>query len=130
MLLDGAPVSEYEHRYLHRQVGRTARGGQRAGQGTQGVGGEGRGREGRVRPCRGGFRKPSAPLASAQVVLVGQEPVLFSGSVRDNITYGLKGCSDEKVLEAARAARAEEFIRELELGLDTGTARELGAGAA
>ncbi|KAB0355107.1 hypothetical protein FD755_022566 [Muntiacus reevesi] len=72
VLLDGAPVSEYEHLYLHRQV-----------------------------------------------VLVGQEPVLFSGSVRDNITYGLKGCSDEKVLAAARAARAEEFIRELELGLDT-----------
>lgn len=64
----------------------------------------------------------SAPVASAQVVLVGQEPVLFSGSVRDNITYGLEGCSDEKVLAAARAARAEEFIRELALGLDTGTA--------
>ncbi|XP_067609528.1 antigen peptide transporter 2 isoform X1 [Pseudorca crassidens] len=54
-----------------------------------------------------------------QVVLVGQEPVLFSGSVRDNITYGLKGCSDEKVLAAARAARVEEFIKEMKHGLDT-----------
>lgn len=63
----------------------------------------------------------SAPVASAQVVLVGQEPVLFSGSVRDNITYGLKGCSDEKVLAAAQAARVEEFIKEMKHGLDTGT---------
>ncbi|XP_033280174.1 antigen peptide transporter 2 [Orcinus orca] len=54
-----------------------------------------------------------------QVVLVGQEPVLFSGSVRDNITYGLKGCSEEKVLAAARAARVEEFIKEMKHGLDT-----------
>ena len=63
----------------------------------------------------------SAPVTSAQVVLVGQEPVLFSGSVRDNITYGLKGCSDEKVLAAARAARVEEFIKEMKHGLATGT---------
>lgn len=56
-----------------------------------------------------------------QVVLVGQEPVLFSGSVRDNIAYGLKSCSDEKVMAAARAARAEEFINEMEHGLYTGT---------
>lgn len=139
VLLDGKPVSEYEHHYLHRQVGRTEKGGQRAG---EGVGREPKGsvvsraggEEGRV-PAAGDDAQSSAPVASAQVVLVGQEPVLFSGSVRDNITYGLKGCSDEKVLAAARAARAEEFIRELELGLDTGTcghgvapcAREVGA---
>ena len=32
VLLDGKPVSEYEHHYLHRQVGRTEKGGQRAGE--------------------------------------------------------------------------------------------------
>lgn len=47
--------------------------------------------------------------------------MLFSGSVRDNIAYGLKSCSDEKVMAAARAARAEEFINEMEHGLYTGT---------
>mgnify|MGYP000212127087 CR=1 FL=1 len=58
VLLDGKPVSEYEHHYLHRQVGRTEKGGQRAGEGrgagTQGVRDEPGGREGRAGPCRGG----------------------------------------------------------------------------
>lgn len=52
--------------------------------------------------------------------MVGQEPVLFSGSVRDNIAYGLAGCSLEKVQEAARRANAHTFICQLEKGYDTG----------
>ncbi|KAM5263521.1 antigen peptide transporter 2 isoform 2-T2 [Ctenodactylus gundi] len=72
VLLDGEPVSSYEHHYLHRQV-----------------------------------------------ALVGQEPVLFSGSVRDNIAYGLQHCEDAEVLAAARAAHADDFIRELKQGIHT-----------
>ncbi|KAM6185072.1 antigen peptide transporter 2 [Rhynchocyon petersi] len=72
LLLDGVPISQYEHHYLHRKV-----------------------------------------------ALVGQEPVLFSGSVRDNIAYGLENCEDETIMEAARNARADKFIAELEHGLDT-----------
>lgn len=69
-----------------------------------------------------GLDTPSpAPIPSAQVTSVGQEPVLFSGSVRDNIAYGLKSCSDEKVMAAAQAANAHGFIQELEHGLNTGT---------
>ncbi|XP_070274905.1 antigen peptide transporter 2 [Myotis yumanensis] len=72
LLLDGKPLAQYEHRYLHRQV-----------------------------------------------AVVGQEPVLFSGSVRDNIAYGLQRCSDEEVMAAARAAQADEFIKEMAHGLHT-----------
>lgn len=61
------------------------------------------------------------PIPSAQVTSVGQEPVLFSGSVRDNIAYGLKSCSDEQVMAAAQAANADGFIQDLEHGLYTGT---------
>lgn len=57
------------------------------------------------------------------MALVGQEPVLFSGSVRDNITYGLESCSDCKVMAAAQAAQAGEFIEAMEHGLSTGTFR-------
>uniref|UniRef100_A0A8C0GLH4 ABC transmembrane type-1 domain-containing protein n=2 Tax=Chelonoidis abingdonii TaxID=106734 RepID=A0A8C0GLH4_CHEAB len=67
ILLDGAPIREYDHRYLHRQV-----------------------------------------------ALVGQEPVLFSGSIRENIAYGLGGCGEEQVTRAARAAHASGFIMELD----------------
>lgn len=87
----------------------------------QGVHSEGGGRGGKEDPCRGSVPLSSAPIPPAQVALVGQEPVLFSGSVRDNIAYGLKSCSDEKVMAAAQAAKADEFIKEMEHGLYTGT---------
>ncbi|EHB06475.1 Antigen peptide transporter 2, partial [Heterocephalus glaber] len=54
-----------------------------------------------------------------QVSVVGQEPVLFSGSVRDNITYGLQSCEDAKVVAAAQEALAYRFIEELPDGMHT-----------
>ncbi|KAI3365054.1 hypothetical protein L3Q82_010173, partial [Scortum barcoo] len=54
-----------------------------------------------------------------KVALVSQNPVLFSGSLRYNIGYGLKDCSIEEVKEAARKAKADEFISELESEYDT-----------
>ena len=54
------------------------------------------------------------------VSVVTQEPVLFSGTVAENIAYG--GCgawSRDDVERAARAANAHEFIRELPDGYDT-----------
>uniref|UniRef100_A0A8B9PI02 TAP2 n=1 Tax=Apteryx owenii TaxID=8824 RepID=A0A8B9PI02_APTOW len=72
VLLDGVPLREYDHKYLHRQV-----------------------------------------------ALVGQEPVLFSGSIRDNIAYGLEGCGEQDVRAAARAAGALDFISALDKGFDT-----------
>uniref|UniRef100_A0A8C3KTQ1 TAP2 n=1 Tax=Calidris pygmaea TaxID=425635 RepID=A0A8C3KTQ1_9CHAR len=72
VLLDGVPLRDYEHQYLHRQV-----------------------------------------------VLVGQEPVLFSGTIRDNIIFGLEGCGEEEVTAAAAAAGALGFISALDRGFDT-----------
>ncbi|XP_027892732.1 antigen peptide transporter 2a [Xiphophorus couchianus] len=54
-----------------------------------------------------------------KIAVVSQEPVLFSGSIRDNITYGLIDCSQEKIEEAARKANAHVFIHQLEKGYDT-----------
>lgn len=42
--------------------------------------------------------------------LVSQEPVIFSGSVRDNIAFGKPEASEEEIVEAARAANAHDFI--------------------
>ncbi|NXD74494.1 TAP2 protein, partial [Eolophus roseicapillus] len=54
-----------------------------------------------------------------QVVLVEQEPVLFSGTIRDNITLGLEGAGEDEVKAAATLAGAWSFIMDLEQGLDT-----------
>lgn len=56
-----------------------------------------------------------------QVTLVSQNPVLFSGSLRDNIEYGLQGCSMEKVKETANKVNAHDFISKMENEYDTGT---------
>ena len=49
----------------------------------------------------------------AQIGIVPQETVLFSGTVRDNIRYGVPTASDEEVVAAAKAAQAHDFIVEL-----------------
>ncbi|XP_024413752.2 antigen peptide transporter 1 [Desmodus rotundus] len=73
LLLDGEPLPQYEHRYLHRQV-----------------------------------------------AAVGQEPVLFGRSFRENITYGLiQKPTMEEVTAAATESRAHSFISELPQGYNT-----------
>jgi ATP-binding cassette subfamily B multidrug efflux pump len=54
----------------------------------------------------------------AQVGIVPQETILFSGTVRDNIRYGRPDASDEEVIAAAQAAQAHDFILELPQGYD------------
>ncbi len=68
---------------------------------------------------------PDAAFRDA-VGLVPQEPFLMSASVRDNIAMGRPGISDEDVEDAARAARAHDFIAALPQGYDT----RLGEGGA
>ena len=54
------------------------------------------------------------------VAMVSQEPVLFSGTIADNIAYGKCGhCSREEIIKAAEAANAHEFICRLPEGYDS-----------
>eukprot|EP00325_Prymnesiales_sp_UTEX-LB-985_P007146 CAMPEP_0174697474 /NCGR_PEP_ID=MMETSP1094-20130205/3329_1 /TAXON_ID=156173 /ORGANISM="Chrysochromulina brevifilum, Strain UTEX LB 985" /LENGTH=219 /DNA_ID=CAMNT_0015894465 /DNA_START=81 /DNA_END=740 /DNA_ORIENTATION=- len=46
----------------------------------------------------------------SQLGLVAQEPVLFSGSISDNIGYGKDGVTQEEIVEAAKMANAHTFI--------------------
>jgi len=59
-----------------------------------------------------------ASLRSA-IALVSQEVSLFDDTVRANIAYGRFGASAAEIEEAARAAAADAFIRELPQGYDT-----------
>ncbi len=55
-----------------------------------------------------------------QIAYVGQQVTLFNDTIRNNIAYGeLRGAPEAQIIEAARAAHAWEFIRELPQGLDT-----------
>lgn len=53
------------------------------------------------------------------VGIVLQESVLFTGTVRDNITFGKEDATDEEVIDAAKRANIHDFIMTLENGYDT-----------
>ena len=55
----------------------------------------------------------------SQIGIVPQEPILFGGSVAENIAYGKPGAEAEEVRAAARAANAHDFIEALPEGYDT-----------
>ena len=50
---------------------------------------------------------------------VAQDVYLFSGSIKENITYGKSDATDEEIVAAARLAGADEFIKELPDGYDS-----------
>jgi len=51
--------------------------------------------------------------------MVLQDTWLFNGSIRDNISYGREGASEDEIIDAAVAAHADHFIRTLPNGYDT-----------
>ncbi|KAL3768047.1 hypothetical protein ACHAW5_001434 [Stephanodiscus triporus] len=58
-------------------------------------------------------------IVRGQVGVVSQEPLLFSGSIYDNIRYGRPSASDAEILDAARAAHVTHFTDALPRGLET-----------
>ena len=60
------------------------------------------------------------PSALARMTAwIGQRPVLFAGSIRDNIRFGREDATDREVEDAARAAGIGTFAAALPEGLDT-----------
>ncbi len=53
------------------------------------------------------------------ISVVPQTPILFTGTIRENITYGLENISDEFLSEVINAANLKELIDSLPNGLDT-----------
>jgi len=55
----------------------------------------------------------------SHIGITPQETILFSGTVRENISYGKPNASEEEVISAAKAAQAHDFITGLPKGYDT-----------
>ena len=62
-----------------------------------------------------------------KIAIVLQDPVLFSGTIADNLRYGNLDATPQAIVDAARAAHAHEFIARLPKGYDTEIA-EAGGG--
>jgi ABC-type multidrug transport system fused ATPase/permease subunit len=54
-----------------------------------------------------------------QIAIVPQDPVLFTGTIEENIKYGKMGATHEEVVEVAKTVGAHSFINRLEQGYDT-----------
>ncbi len=59
------------------------------------------------------IREVSLSSLRSQIGLVSQELILFNDTVRNNIAYGLEEISLDKIKEAAKAAKAHDFIMKL-----------------
>ena len=77
-------------------------------------------------PKQGAIRVDGVDVKSADLnalrerfALVSQEPVIFSGSVAENVRYGNLDATDAEVLAACDAAHVTEFAKELPNGLET-----------
>ena len=74
----------------------------------------------------GGIRLDGVPIRNLaladlrnRIGIVPQDPVIFSSSALENIRYGRPEAADAEVYEAAKAAYADDFIRELPEGYNT-----------
>lgn len=53
------------------------------------------------------------------ISVVFQDPALFSGTIKENISYGRPNASDEEIIKASKNANAHDFIEKLENGYDS-----------
>ena len=65
------------------------------------------------------IRKVNLRSLREQIGLVTQQTILFNDTVRNNIAYGSLKCSDQEIIEAAKAANAHDFVQRLPQGYDT-----------
>jgi ATP-binding cassette, subfamily B, bacterial MsbA len=65
------------------------------------------------------IRKVTLKSLRDQIGLVTQLTILFNDTARNNIAYGNLKCSDQEIIEAAKAANAHDFIQRLPQGYDT-----------
>ncbi len=74
--------------------------------------------KGQIRIDGHDIRKVTIKSLRDQIALVTQQTILFNDTVRNNIAYGSLTCSDQEIIEAAKAANAHDFIQKLPQGYE------------
>jgi len=74
---------------------------------------------GEIRIDGNDIRKVTLKSLRDQIGLVTQQTILFNDTARNNIAYGNLRCSEQEIVEAAKAANAHDFIQRLPQGYDT-----------
>lgn len=75
--------------------------------------------QGKVIICGVDIREFNLKWLRRQIALVGQEPALFAGSIRENISFGNPSASWSEIEEAAKEAYIHKFISGLPQGYET-----------
>ena len=75
--------------------------------------------EGRIAIDGRDIRSATLPSLRGLMGMVTQEVILFNDTVRNNIAYGRADVDEQRVIDAARAANAHDFISQLPQGYDT-----------
>jgi ATP-binding cassette subfamily B protein len=73
------------------------------------------------------IRKYKVRSLREKIAIVLQDPVLFQGSVTENLRYGRLDATQEEIVDAAKAAHAHDFILRLPNGYDTDIAKAGGS---
>jgi ATP-binding cassette subfamily B protein len=72
-------------------------------------------------------RKYKVRSLRERIAIVLQDPVLFQGSIAENLRYGRLDATQDEIVEAAKAAHAHDFISRLPNGYDTDVAKAGGS---
>lgn len=79
-----------------------------------------------LKPTKGSFKIDGKPIEALNlsnyrhfISVVPQNSILFTGTIRENILYGLTDVPEEKLNEVVKLANIEEFAKDLPFGLDT-----------
>lgn len=65
------------------------------------------------------IRKIDLHSYRSHIAIVPQNSVLFTGTIRENITYGVENATEEEIAQAVESARLTDFINSLPDGIDT-----------
>src|SRR3989338_8867381 len=75
--------------------------------------------QGRITLDGADIREVTLKSLRQQIAIVPQDPILFSGTIAENLRYGRPDATEEQIFQAARLAFADTFIKQMPQGYET-----------